>query len=105
MEFENNEYRILDVQKVEGLKNDLCNDIDLFMSAQLDEKVGGIHWRGLEINPSLLYEASRDLDVVVNNIKQKPVARKITTLPDNFPSKLSIENEKLIKFLRSFKDY
>ena len=30
IEFENNEYRILDIQKVEELKKYFCNDIDLF---------------------------------------------------------------------------
>jgi hypothetical protein len=40
LEFDNQEYRILDMKELlkndKGLMDEICNDIDLFMSVELD---------------------------------------------------------------------
>lgn len=67
MEFENKEYRILDMQRFlqndQGLLKDICNDINLFMSADLDEVAGTIRFSNeVDFDSNVLYEASQDLD-------------------------------------------
>ncbi|WP_019156639.1 DUF2442 domain-containing protein [Robertmurraya massiliosenegalensis] len=111
MGFENNEYRILDIQiflqKEQGLLKDLCNDINLFMSAELDAVVGTIRWsNGVDVENNLLYEASQDLDILMKgnrNILYPRNPRKITRLGDNSQSRLSKENQRLIKLIRGYK--
>ena len=71
MEFDNNEYRVLDLReflkKDEGLLKDICNDVNLFMSAELDETVGTIRWKNrVDFDPNVLYEMSINLDKVIN---------------------------------------
>ncbi|HAF0292580.1 TPA: DUF2442 domain-containing protein [Salmonella enterica subsp. enterica serovar Typhimurium var. 5-] len=99
MEFENSDYRILDFKKVDGITKDL--NIDLFRSAKLEEDTGNIRWEnGINFDPACLYEASDDLDEVVKRQKKRVKPRKVTRLPDNYKSKITIENEKLIKLIR-----
>ena len=43
-----------------------------------------------------------NLESAVNKPKRKPVARKITRLPEGYKSKISVENEKLLKRLRGY---
>lgn len=66
-----NEYRILDMQKFlqhdKGLLKEICTDVNLFMSAELDETVGTICWKnGVDFDPDVLYENSLNLDEVIN---------------------------------------
>lgn len=111
MEFENNEYRVLDMhrlwQKEQGLLKDLCNDINVFMSAELDEVAGTIRWsNGVVIENIFLYESSQDLDMLMKgnrNILNPRNPRKITRLGVNFQSRLSRENQRLIKLIRGYK--
>lgn len=86
---------------------ELCNDINLFMSAELDEVVGTIRWsNGVDVENNLLYEASQDLDMLMKgnrNILYPRNPRKITRLGDNSQSRLSKENQRLIKLIRGYK--
>ena len=105
MEFENNEYKIIDIQKSlqneQGLLKDLCNDINVFMSAELDEVAGTIRWSsGVDFENNFLYEKSQDLDMVMKGNRSFPNPRKITRLGDNSQSRLSKENQRLIKLIR-----
>ncbi|MCH6265079.1 DUF2442 domain-containing protein [Neobacillus citreus] len=105
MEFENQEYRLLDTKEFlkneDGLLQGLCNDINLFMTAELDEITGNIKWRnGVEFEPESLYNSALDLDRLKNRQKKGITPRKITRLPEDYKSKISIENAKLLKLLR-----
>jgi hypothetical protein len=74
------------------------------LSAKLDV-AGTIRWSNdVDFSPKVLYEESLDLDKGIKCQRKWPKPRKITRLPDDFKSKTSIENEKLIKLLRSLKD-
>lgn len=71
MEFEK-EYRILDIRKSlqndQGLLKDLCSDVNIFLSADLDETSGSICWEnGVDFDPNVLYEKSLNLDKVIEN--------------------------------------
>lgn len=48
MEFENGDYRLLDMlkflQNEEGIMKDIINDVDVFMTAKLDDVSGTIRW-------------------------------------------------------------
>lgn len=71
IEFENGEYRILDIQKFlqndAGLLKDICSDVNLFMSAELDKTSGTIHWKNkVDFDPDVLYESGLDLDKAFN---------------------------------------
>lgn len=105
LEFESKEYRILDLKKFlqndQGLMNDICNDINVFMSAELDDVAGTIRFKNdVEFDNTILYEASQYLEKVMNKKRKYPIPKQITKLPDNYQSKISKENERLIKFLR-----
>lgn len=108
MEFDNQEYRLLDMKKFlqneQGLLKDLCNDINLFLQAELDATSGTIQFGDVDFDPLVLYEASQDLDKLVNCQRKLPKHQKITTFPDAYKSKLTLENEQLIKLLRSLRD-
>lgn len=105
LEFENKEYRIVDMKKFlqneQGVMQDICNDINVFMSAELDDVVGTIRFKNdVDFDNTALYEAGQDLEkIVVKANRSYPVARKITRLPDNFRSKISKENERLLELL------
>lgn len=105
LEFENMEYRIVDLRKFlqneQGIMQDICNDINVFMSAKLDDVAGTIRFKNdVDFDNTALYEAGQDLEKIVFKANRSyPVARKITRLPDNFRSKISKENERLLKFL------
>lgn len=71
MEFENQSYRILDVKKFlqneQGLLKDICNDINLFLSAELDEIAGQVRFSNhVDFDNNMLYGASCDLDSLMN---------------------------------------
>lgn len=105
MEIENQEYRLLDTKEFlkneKGILQELCNDINLFLTAELDEITGNIKWRnGVEFEPESLYNVSLDLDKLMNRQRKGITPRKITRLPEDYRSKISIENEKLLKLLR-----
>ena len=108
MEFDNKEYRILDMQKFlqndQGLLKDICNDINLFMSAELDEVSGTIRFSNeVDFDSNVLYEASQDLDELMQGNRKSPKPQKITRFPDNYKSKISKENERLLRFLKGNK--
>ena len=56
--------------------------------------------QGFEWYNNLEHESGKTL---FKEKKPKVISKKITKLPDNYRSKMSIENEKLIKLLRSIK--
>lgn len=67
MEFENQSYRILDMKKFlqneQGLLKDICNDINLFLSAELDGIAGTVRLSNhVDFDNIVLYETSQDLD-------------------------------------------
>lgn len=114
MEFENSDYRLLDMreflQNEEGLMKEIINDIDVFMTANLDEDAGTIRWaNGVDFDPEILYKNSISLDELIkkDSIKDKeareiPTPKKITRLSDDYESEISRENRRLIKFLNKF---
>ncbi|MFE8698257.1 DUF2442 domain-containing protein [Cytobacillus sp. FJAT-53684] len=111
MEFDNQEYRLLDMKELlhdeQGLLKDLCNDINLFLTAELDQVSGSIRWKNdVDFESSLLYEESQDLDEMLIKNRRLPNPRnprKITRVPEDFQSNISKENERLIKFLKENK--
>lgn len=108
MEFEKNEYRVLDVRKFlqndQGLLKDICNDVNLFMSAEIDEVAGTIRFSNeVDFDSNVLYEASQDLDDLMQENRKSPKPQKITRFPDNYQSKISKENKRLLRFLKGNK--
>ena len=111
MEFENKEYmecRIIDMKKFlqndQGLLKDISNDVDLFMSAELDKTSGSIRWKNkVDFDPEVLYENSLDLDDLMQGNRKSPKPQKYTRFPDNYQSKISKENQRLLRFLKGNK--
>lgn len=112
MEFENGDYRLLDMreflQNEEGIMKDIINDVDVFMTAKLDDVTGTIMWANdVDFDPEILYKSSISLDELMNKNSvggkkareiRKP--RKVTRLPDDHESEISKQNKYLIKLLR-----
>lgn len=108
LEFENKEYRILDMQKFlqndQGLLKDICNDVNLFMSAELDEVAGTIKFSNeVDFDSNVLYEASHDLNELMKGDRKSPKPQKITRFPKGYQSKISKENQRLLRFLKGNK--
>ena len=108
MEFDNNEYRVLDIRKFlqndQGLLKDICNNVNLFMSAELDEVAGTIRFSNeVDFDSNVLYEASQDLDDLMQGNRKSPKPQIITRFPENYQSKISKENERLLRFLKGNK--
>ncbi|WP_071396623.1 DUF2442 domain-containing protein [Bacillus tuaregi] len=116
MEFDDSEYRILNMQRFlqneEGLLKDLINDSELFMTADLDNIAGTIRWsNGVDFDPEILEENSVPLDELINKDcekdkreRKKTTPRKVTRLPDDYKSELSKQNEWLIKLLNQMRN-
>ncbi|MCH1627235.1 DUF2442 domain-containing protein [Fredinandcohnia sp. SECRCQ15] len=112
LEFENSDYRLLDMREFlhnkEGLMKEIINDIEVFMTAKLDEVAGTVMWANdVDFDPGILYESSISLDELINNDSTKnkkarglPIPKKITKLPDDYESEISRQNRRLIKLLR-----
>lgn len=112
MEFENGDYCLLDMreflQNEEGIMKDIINDVDVFMTAKLDDVTGTIMWANdVDFDPEILYKSSISLDELMNKNSvggkkareiRKP--RKVTRLPDDHESEISKQNKYLIKVLR-----
>lgn len=92
------------LQNDQGFLKDIINKVNLFMSAELDEVSGAIRFsNGVDLDSNVLYEASYDLnELIVENMKS-PKSQKITKLPDNHQSKISKENERLLRILKKNK--
>jgi hypothetical protein len=106
LEFENNQYRVLDMQKFlhneQGLLKDICSDINLFMLAELDQISGTIRFSNeVDFDNNVLYEVSQDLEKFMKIDRNFPKPRKITRLSDN-QSEISKENQRVIRLLRGF---
>lgn len=114
MEFEKSDYRLLDMREFlhneEGLMKEIINDIDVFMTAKLDEVAGTIRWANdVDFDPYILFKNSISLEELIskNPTKDKkareiPKPKKITRLPNDYESELSKQNKRLIKLLRGF---
>lgn len=111
LEFENSDYRLLDMreflQNEEGLMKEIINDIEVFMTAKLDEVAGTIIF---DFDPEILYKYSISLDELINKnfIKDKkareiPKPKKITRLSAS-ESELSRENKRLIRLLNQLRN-
>ncbi|WP_337018379.1 DUF2442 domain-containing protein [Oceanobacillus massiliensis] len=115
LEFENSDYRLLDMreflQNEEGLKEEIINDIEVFMTAKLDEVAGTIRWSNdVDFDPEILYKSSISLDELINKnfIKDKkarelPKPKKITRISAS-ESELSRENKRLIRLLNQLRN-
>ncbi len=112
MEFENGDYRLLDMreflQNEEGTVKDIINDVDVFITAKLDDVTGTIRWANeVDFDPEILYKSSISLDELMNKnpvggkrAREIPKPRKVTRLPDDHESEISKQNKSLIKLLR-----
>lgn len=115
LEFENSDYRLLDMleflQNEEGLMKEIINDIEVFMTAKLDEVAGTIIWANdVDFDPEFLYKYSISLDELINKnfIKDKkareiPKPKKITRISFS-ESELSRENKRLIRLLNQLRN-
>lgn len=72
LEFDNGEYRLLDIKKF--LQNDigkfaeLCIDIDMFQTAMLDRNAGTVVWKnGVDFDPEILYKSSINIDHILGD--------------------------------------
>lgn len=116
MEFDNSEYRLLDMRKFlqneEGLMKELISDVELFMTANLDKVAGTIRWpNGVDFEPDILFKNSIALDELINKesvkaikAKKLPTPKKITRMSDDYESELSRQNKRMLKLLNRLRD-
>lgn len=116
LEFGNSDYRLLDMreflQNEEELMKEVINDIEVFMTAKLDEVTGTIMWANdVDFDPEILFKNSISLDELTkkdpvkdNKAREIPKPKKITRLPDDYEAELSRENKRLIRFLNQLRD-
>ncbi|MCM3390247.1 DUF2442 domain-containing protein [Ureibacillus chungkukjangi] len=70
MEFENMEYRILDMKQFlthdQGLLKQLRDDVNLFLSAELDDVAGTVRFsNNVDFDNMVLHESSLNLDDIL----------------------------------------
>lgn len=73
LEFDKKEYRMLNIKKFlqldKGLLAEIRDDLDLFLTVNVDEIAGAICWKnGVDFDPSILYENSIDVDSLLDVI-------------------------------------
>ena len=80
-----------------GEARDLLGELSILLETKTDEEIEeGFQWY-MELDGN---EIKTEVKLTKTGIKPKN-PRKITRFPEGYRSKLSIENEKLIKLLRS----
>jgi hypothetical protein len=82
LEFDNREYRLLDIKKFllndKGKLVELC-DIDMFQSAMLDRKAGTVVWKnGVDFEPELLFTKSTSIDHIIENAEHRKLTMRDT---------------------------
>lgn len=101
------ETRLLDIQKLIKVDNllieEVCDNIDLFLSARIDESNEKLYWNnGLRITFDVLYEASTDLEELLNPRRKKFVKPLKTTLFTAEP-KIVKENAAMLEKIKSLR--
>lgn len=72
MEFNNKEYRLLNVKQFlkddKGLLEEVRADIDMFRTAMVDNVAGTVAWgNGVDFQPEHLYSESVNIDHILGN--------------------------------------
>lgn len=73
VEFDRKEYRMLNIKKFlqsdKGLLADVRDDLDLFLTVNVDQIAGTVCWKnGVDFDPNVLYENSIDVDSLLDVI-------------------------------------
>ncbi|MCK1997505.1 hypothetical protein MPH47_09775 [Psychrobacillus psychrodurans] len=104
------EYRIWDIKKFGNtnniLLNEVSNNIEMFMSVNIDEESGNISWKnGFRVDFNTIFDQSKDLEQILNSppkLRHWAVASKTTKFEGTL--KIVRENRELLDKIKSLRN-